>query len=76
MEPFSTTGKRRGSNAAPVIDTLKSYSAFSFLQHPSWWSEAERLGLVFRQTKKERHRVALAVHLHGVYERLTGRSEQ
>jgi hypothetical protein len=49
---IATEEKRRGSNPAPVIDTLRNYSVIPFLQHPSWWSEAERLSLVFRQTKR------------------------
>ena len=72
MHPFvnsMTTKRWRGSTPRP--DDTERYSATRFLQHVGWWAEAERLGLVFRQTHQERHLVALERHLAGVFERLT-----
>ena len=45
-------------------------------QYQSWLGEAERLAALYRQTRDERHLVAFAVHLDGMYARLTQRSEQ
>jgi hypothetical protein len=73
MNAIATKEKRRGSYPAPLIDTLtQNYSAISPLQFQLCWEEAERLAALFRQTHKERHRAALARHLYGAYQRLTG----
>jgi len=77
MNAIVTKEKRRGFYPAPLIDTLtQNYSAISPLQFQLCWEEAERLAALFRQTHKECHRAALARHLYGAYQRLTGEGAQ
>jgi len=57
--------------AAPTKET-----AIPFLQFQSWWREAERLAVLFRQTRNERHLTALARHLDAAYAVLTERGAQ
>ena len=63
-----TTKERRGSTPRP--DDAEHCTTIPFLQFQSFWLEAERLALVFRQTHQERHLVALERHLAGVFQRL------
>ena len=71
---ITTEEKKGGSRTAPVTNNKTDYRSVGlFLEHKTWWHEAERLALLFRRTRDERHLMAFAVHLDGVYERLTGK---
>ena len=71
------TKKRRGLQPAPLTAKLtEGYATIPFLQFESWWCEAERLAVLFRQTHAKRHLVTLARHLDAAYTRLTERSAQ